>query len=302
MNMNSLAPVVLFVYNRPKHLQLTVEYLLRNHLAEESELIVYSDGARDELDDEKVRLVRSYLTKISGFKKIYIIKRERNYGLSDNIIKGISEVINEYKKIIVLEDDLITSPQFLKFMNLALNFYYHHKKVWHISGWNYPIEKSDLGDVFFWRGMNCNGWGTWQDRWKYYLKDPDEYINKFSKRDIRTFNLDGANNFFSQIIKNKKGKINTWAIFWYATIYSHDGLCVNPSVSYVKNIGFDGSGVNCGYNKYFETSLNIKQIINFDEKIEENKLAVKRIRRFYFSINNPIKKLLNKIYTLLYKD
>ena len=121
-------------------------------------------------------------------------------------------------KIIVLEDDIITSSYFLKFMNDALEFYKNEEKVWHISGWNYPIEIENFSDTFLWRVMNCWSWATWADRWEYYKKDVDETIRKFNKKDICRFNLDSVENFWEQILSNKNRNINTWAIFWYATV------------------------------------------------------------------------------------
>jgi len=112
--------------------------------------------------------VRKYIHSINGFKKVTVVERDKNMGLADSIIDGVTTVVNQYGKLIVLEDDLVTSPYFLKFMNDALDFYQHEKKVWHISGWNYSITTNDLDDVFLWRLMNCWGWATWADKWQHY--------------------------------------------------------------------------------------------------------------------------------------
>jgi len=293
---SNLAPIVLFVYNRPWHTRQTIEALQKNELASDSELFIYSDGSKNENDIENVEKVREYIKTINEFKKITIIERDKNWGLGNNIINGVTTVVKEYGKIIVLEDDLVTSPYFLTFMNEALEFYKGEKKVWHISGWNYPIETDGIGDVFFWRVMNCWGWATWADRWKYYEKNIDKTIKQFSKKEIQKFNLDGAENFWSQIIANKKGKINTWAIFWYATIFKHNGLCLNPSQTFVKNIGHDGSGTNCGKSCLFEGNISTNNQIKFINEIEENKIAVERIKKFYQSLKKPfLIRAINKI-------
>ena len=278
-----LAPVVLFTYNRPKHTRQTVEALQKNELAKDSKLFIYSDTAKNENALNKVNEVREYIKTINGFKKVTIIEREKNWGLANSIIDGVTKIVNEYGKIIVLEDDLVTSPYFLKFMNEALEFYEDEKKVWHISGWNYPIDTGDLDDVFLWRLMNCWGWATWADRWKNYEKDINKTINEFSKDDIKRFNIDGVENFWGQVLSNKEGMINTWAIFWYATIFKQNGLCLNPSQSFVENIGHDGSGVHCGESCAFNSSLSMNEKVNFDTKIEENSFAVRRIQQFYKS-------------------
>ncbi|AEJ61879.1 sugar transferase [Spirochaeta thermophila DSM 6578] len=279
--MKRMTPVVMFVYNRPYHTQQTLFSICENEGIEDSVLYIFSDGPRTSNDEVKVNKVRELLKKAKGFKEIIIIKREENWGLARNIIDGVTSVINEHGRVVVLEDDLVTSPYFLHFMKATLERYEDEPKVWHISGWNYPIDTTGMEDAFFWRVMNCWGWGTWADRWTYYKKDPQQLITLFSKKDIRKFNLDGVENFWRQVLDNFHGKLDTWAIFWYATIFQHQGLCLNPSVSYVKNIGLDGSGMHCGHTHWFDTSLNMKKEIDFPSMIEENSLAVARIKRFY---------------------
>ncbi|RLA72781.1 MAG: sugar transferase [Epsilonproteobacteria bacterium] len=279
----TLAPIVLFVYNRPWHTQQTVEALQKNELASESELFIYSDEAKNEDVRKNVDEVRKYIDNVNGFKKVTVIKREKNWGLANNIIDGVTNIVNKYSKIIVLEDDLVTSPYFLKFMNEALKFYRDEKKIWHISGWNYPISTDRLDDVFLWQFMNCWGWATWANRWKFYEKNIPKTINDFTKKDRKKFNLDGVENFWDQVITNKEGRTNTWAIFWYAKIFKQNGLCLNPSETLVENIGRDGSGENCGKTQTLKNILSQKNSITFDTKIIENNLAYKRIQIFYKS-------------------
>ena len=296
----NLAPIVLFVYNRPWHTEQTVKALQKNELAKESELFIYSDAAKNEEQRESVDEIRNYLKKINGFKKVTVIKREKNWGLANSIIDGVTKIVNEYGKIIVLEDDLVTSPYFLKFMNEALEFYRDKKKIWHISGWNYPIDTDGLEDVFLWRLMNCWGWATWADRWKYYEKDVNKTINEFSKEDIKRFNLDGVENFWGQVISNKDGKINTWAIFWYATIFKKEGLCLNPSRTFVENIGNDSSGTHCGETDIFKSNLSLFQKISFTRNISENKLAVNNLKLFYKSSKKSIfERIINKVKRII---
>lgn len=292
----TLAPIVLFTYNRSWHTRQTVEALQKNELAEESELFIFSDGPKTERDVEKVKEVRNYIKSIDGFKKITVIEREKNWGLASNIIDGVTKIVNEFGKIIVLEDDLVTSPYFLRFMNEALEFYKEEKRVWHISGWNYPIDTDGLGDVFFWRVMNCWGWATWVDRWKHYEKNTDKIINEFTKKDVRRFNLDGVEDFWSQVIANKKGKIDSWAIFWYATIFKRNGLCLNPSQTYVLNIGHDKSGIHCGESDIFVSSLNNKLNIFLERNIDESQKAIEHVKKFYIFKKKPfLTRIRNKM-------
>ena len=275
----SVAPIVLFVYNRPWHIKQTIEALQKNELANESELFIYSDAPKNKEAEKKVKEVREYIKTIDGFKKVTIIERKKNWGLANNIIDGVTKIINEYGKIIVLEDDLVTSPYFLKFMNEALEFYEREKKVWHISGWNYPIRLDYRKSVFLWRWMNCWGWGTWKDRWDNLITDVDILINSISKKDIKKFNLDGAEKAWQRLILNKEKKLKTWAVFWNATIFVNNGLCMNPVNSFVYNIGLDGTGTHCG--KYFQCNYNYKFNNNiffeFEDFLEENLKVRKKI-------------------------
>ena len=284
----NLAPIVLFVYNRPWHTRQTIEALQKNELAKESELFIYSDAPKDEKAKEKVKEVREYIKTIDGFKKVTIIEREENWGLAKSIIDGVTKIVNEYGKIIVLEDDLVTSPYFLRFMNDALEFYKDKEKVMHISGYVYPIDNTNLDDTFFIKPTSCWGWATWDRAWKSFKKDVDFYLETFDKKTIRDFNLNNSYDYFSQIVANKEEKINTWAIFWYASVYLKDGLSLHPKESFVKNIGHDGGGIHCGKTSVFDVELTKKYPVKFTTKIEENKEARKRFEKYFNSIKSPL--------------
>jgi hypothetical protein len=294
----SLAPIVLFVYNRPWHTQKTVESLQKNELSEQSDLIVYSDAAKNDEAIKSVEEVRSYIKSVDGFKKITIIEREKNWGLADSIIDGVTNIVNKYGKIIVLEDDIVTSPVFLQFMNQSLDFYEQEKKVWHISGWNYPIETEYLSDVFMWRIMNCWGWATWANRWQYFEKKPEGLIENWTTKEKHQFDLDGSGLFWNQVLANHTGKINTWAIFWYATIFQRNGLCLNPAVSFVDNIGHDGTGVHCGNDtKYKPMRLPTTFQVNLSAELKESSHAVKLIQGYLKKKKRKIYiRAINKIY------
>ena len=291
----TLAPIVLFVYNRLDHTQKTVQALLDNQLADKSTIFIFSDGAKDNKERYKVNQVREYIKTIDGFKKINIINRDKNYGLADSIIDGVTKIISEFDKVIVLEDDLVSSPFFLKYMNEALDHFKDIKDVYHISGWNYPFYNDQLGDVFLWRLMNCWGWATWANRWSLYKKNTEEIISEFTSNDIKRFNIDGAEDFWGQILANKDGKINTWAIFWYATIYKNGGLCVNPSKSFITNIGHDQSGTHCTRTTEYLSELCMNKNLDFDIDISESVAAIEEVKNFYKNNKkNIFQKIINK--------
>ena len=298
--MSNLAPIVLFVYNRLWHTKQTVEALKKNELASQSEIFIYCDNAKSEKVQSSVNEVRNFVDTVDGFKKVTVIKREKNWGLSDSITDGVTKIVNKYGKIIVLEDDLVVSPYFLKFMNDALKFYKEEKKVWHVSGWNYPVEIDGLDDVFLWRLMNCWGWATWADRWKHYEKNIGKTLKEFSKEEIDRLNLDGAEDFFGQVTANYEKKINTWAIFWYVTIFNKNGLCLNPTQTFVENIGHDGSGVHCGNSDTFTGSLSKNKKVCFVDFGSENIIALQRIQVFYKAQKKSLAtRIINKLARVL---
>lgn len=292
-----LSPIIVFVYNRPEHTKRTIEALKKNVLAEQSDIIIFSDAARTCDADLHVQKVRQYLKTITGFNSIRIIERQENWGLAKSIIEGVTEVINTYGKVIVLEDDIVTSPAFLTFMNKALDFYERESKVWHISGWSYPINTENLGDAFLWRVMNCWGWATWSDRWKHYEKTPQKLITDWTTEEKYRFDLDSSGIFWNQVEANAKGTMNTWAIFWYATIFQNHGLCLNPSISFVENIGLDGSGTHCtNEGGDVINILNYQKTIKFPIHIYESVDAVSSIKKlFKEQKQSALKRVINKI-------
>lgn len=298
-----LAPVLLFVFARPIHTRQTLEFLAANELASETDLIVYSDAARNDNQVASVNEVRRLVRSVQGFHSVTVIERQTNYGLARNIIEGVGEVCQRYGRVIVLEDDLVTSPAFLTFMNQALDRYHNDNKVWHISGWNYPIETGDLNDAFFLRIMNCWGWATWADRWRHFEKDTEKLTADFDEDMIRKFDLENSGVFWSQVLSNQKGIINTWAIYWYATIFKNNGLCLNPALSYVDNIGLDGSGTHGSQERIaYTTKLNNNKKINFSTNISESKTGINRIIRFYKDIKPTLaSRIKRKISSLLKK-
>ena len=292
----NLAPIVLFVYNRLWHTKKTIEALQRNDLAKESLLFIFSDGAKSKEDEKKVREVRKYIKTLSGFKEIAIVERERNYGLAQNIIDGITKVVNEYKKVIVLEDDIVVSPYFLNFMNEALEKYKDNKRVMSVSGYMFPIRTEGLPDTFFLKLVPGWGWGTWARAWKLFERNPEKQIKMLNKKQVKDFNLNGSYDFWQQLVLNYKGKLYTWAIFWYFTIYINNGLTLFPRESLVQNIGYDGSGTHCSKTDKFMTSLSAKRQMELPEITEEYKLARERLIEFFNKIKPPLYiRILSKI-------
>lgn len=245
-NVNKNAPIALFVYNRPLHTRQTVEALLKNELAAESDLIIFSDAPKTSEGALVVKKVRDYISDISGFKSVSIVERSKNLGLANSIIDGVTRLCEEWGRVIVLEDDLVTSPYFLRFMNDALDLYAHDERVISIHGYMYPVAKQ-LPETFFLRGADCWGWATWDRGWGFFEPDGNKLLGQIrGLRLEREFNYGGAYDFTGMLLSQVRGKIDSWAIRWHASAFLKNKLTLYPGKSLVLNIGHDGSGTHCG--------------------------------------------------------
>jgi FkbM family methyltransferase len=293
---NELAPIVLFVYNRPWHTRQTLEALAKNELAEESTLFIYADGPKTNASEDdltKINEVRKLIREKSWCKSVEIIESDVNKGLADSIISGVTEIVNRYGKIIVLEDDIVTSVGFLRYMNNALTMYQNEETVMHISGYMYPINKSVFAkETHFLSLTSCWGWATWRRSWKYFHNVPSQILQEIVQRNLYqkiTFN-NTNNNFQNQLEKNLSGEIKTWGIYWHCIVIAKNGLCLHPYMSLIKNIGLDGTGTNCRKTE-FNSSLD-----NFNPHQE---IKLKRLRP---KLNYQITKKLENYFDLLYSS
>ncbi len=301
----NLAPIVLFTYNRPDHTQRTIKALQQNIYAEESDLIIYSDAPKDEKAKDGVLETREYIKTINGFKSLHIIERENNMGLANSLIDGITSVVNKYGKVIVLEDDLITSPFFLKFMNEGLEKYQSNDKIASIHGYVNPV-KEPLPQNFFLSYMSSWGWATWDRAWKLFEPNGTKLLEELQNRNFEK-KLDFNNSYyFVKMLKNQiKGKNNSWAIRWYSSILLNDKLCLYPNKSLVAQIGYDGSGIHSSNDDWFEVELSDSPVELLDIPIEESAVARKVYEKFYKSVKLTywfkIKNLIKKIYRRILK-
>jgi hypothetical protein len=252
----TLSPIVIFAYNRPQHLRQTVEALLKNEYASESDLIIYSDGYKDEKSREGVEKTREYIHSITGFKSIQVIEREKNWGLANNIIDGVTTVVNTYGRIIVLEDDLLTSPYFLKYMNEGLNFYENNEEVISIHAYIFSV-KGVLPETFFMKGADCLGWGTWKRGWDLFEPDGSKLLSELiCLHRTKEFDFKGSYPYTKMLKKQVEGKVGSWAIRWYASAFLRNKYTLYPGRSLIFHNGSDGSGTNCGVSDEFKTSLS----------------------------------------------
>jgi len=257
-----LSPIVIFTYRRvPEQL---IKSLLENSLSEQSEVFIFSDGAKNDEDLTDIKKVREYLKTIDGFKSIDIIEADTNKGLATSIIGGVTQVINKYGKAIVLEDDLVVSKSFLEYMNEGLVFFENDKKIWSISGYGpeLPCLKNYNDDIYLSVRVSPWGWATWSDRWEkidWEVKDYDEI--KKSGVLQKKFNLAG-NDMFKMLELQMLGKIDSWAVRWYYNQFKLKTYSVYPKKSKVVNIGFsDDKGTHTsGANEKWFVELNDEHV------------------------------------------
>lgn len=283
------SPIVLFVYNRPAHTSQTIEALRQNQLAIQSDLIVFSDGPKTELDQKSVTEVRNYLKGISGFKSVAIFESEFNQGLAKSITLGVTFVLEKFSKVIVLEDDIVCSQYFLEYMNNALDLYENEPRVGCIHGWNYHLDSEDYYEsTFFLPGADCWGWATWKSEWELFESDGSKLLGELKNRNLEfSFNRRNTMQYIQMLEDQIQGKNDSWAIRWHASLFLNEKFCLHPVNSLVKNIGMDGTGIHCD-------DIELPQ--KMGNKIELNKIEVFESEWFYHAFNaaqmktQPLKK------------
>ena len=299
----NLSPILLFVYNRPAHTRRCIESLSRNLLAVESELFIYADGAKDQTVADEVEEVRQYIRSVQGFKKVILIERNENWGLAKNIIDGVSTQVKKYGKVIVLEDDLVVAPHFLRFMNDALETYQDEPKVGHIQACDFTQDAS-LPDTFLIKWTGSWGWATWERAWKHFNPNGKELLQELEARKLTyTFDFNGKYGFTRMLRRQIEGKNNSWAIRWNASLFLKDILSLNVGRSLVQNEGFDGSGTNCGGGGLYASHLHLEPLpVHKISPVLENQNARKAFIRYYGRSNSFWAKAIRRIKRTLKGD
>lgn len=277
-----IAPVALFAFNRPDHLERTLDALRHNDLADTTSLVVFADGARSGRDESAVAAVRRLLRSVMGFKDVTVVAREKNYGLAASIIEGVTSLVTRHGRVIVLEDDLVTSPYFLKYMNDGLNLYADTPQVACISGYIYPVDNR-LPESFFLRGADCWGWATWARSWNLFNPNGHELMAEIEKRKLGyAFDLSGGGPYTAMLKGQVRGLNDSWAVRWYASAFLAGGLTLYPGQSLVRNIGNDGSGRHCPESVRYDVETADHPIHLAPLSLEENARARTEVARFFW--------------------
>lgn len=298
--MSTLAPIIIFAFNRLDALKKTVDSLLHNKEAVMSDLYVFVDGARADKKEEKekVHAVQAYVKNISGFKSVNYFFREKNNGLGNSIIQGVSQLINEYGRVIVLEDDLILADNFLTYMNQGLDLYVDEKKVFSVCGYSNRIKMpiNYYYDAYFCTRSSSWGWGTWADRWNSVDWNLEEWT-RYSKMKA-DFNKWGGSDCWKMLADWKHGKNQSWAIRFCFSQFLQEKFSLFPIRSKVRNNGFDGDGTNCKkwsrFRCEFDKSNN--KTFRFPNEIRLNK----KLYKSAMSYNTILIRIYSRIMYLIY--
>jgi hypothetical protein len=289
----NLAPIIMFCYNRPEHTKRAIEELRKNELANESVLHIFLDGPKNNKDEEKIEQIEQIITKISGFKEYHIYKSNHNKGLANSVINGVTKIINKYGKAIVLEDDIITSKKFIRFMNEALDFYSDNKKIYSISGYALPIEipQNYKKSIYLSNRAFSWGWATWNDRWNSIDWDSQNY-HIFENRMVIDKFKRGGDDLPHMLKMQLNGEIDSWAIRWNYNQSKFSQYTIVPIKSLAQNIGNDGSGIHCGESNKYNVVIDENYEWLFTSDLEENLKISDTIRRY---ITPKLNEEINKI-------
>ncbi len=298
-----LAPIILFTYNRVGHTRDLIESLKRNREAAMSRLYIYSDGGKNADDEVAVNEVRQYIEQIDGFAAIDIVKSETNRGLANSVIAGVTQVVNQHGKVIVLEDDLVVAPYFLQFMNDALSTYEDEERVGHIQACDFTQDPS-LPPTFFIKWTGSWGWATWKRAWKLFNPDGKQLLTQLEEQKLtRTFDFDGNYPYTRMLRRQIAGQNNSWAIRWNASLFLNNVLSLNVGRSLVNNNGFDGSGTNCGGGDLYQSNLWLEPLpVEKISPIEENMDARRAFARYYHRTNGFWAKVRRRLMRTLKGD
>lgn len=254
------APIAIFAFNRPDHLGVTLEALAANRLAGESHLTIFCDAARGAKDAEGCHRVVEVAQNAVGFASVTVVQREANHGCAASVIRGTTEMFSRYERLIVIEDDIITSPLTLAYLNQALEEYQRVPAVFSISAWAPPQRMLRVPDryrfnSYFIRRFHCWGWASWRDRWVSNDWSVPGYADYRDDAAMRAAHAEGGLDLPSMLDAQMAGRIDSWAIRAEYTRFRFGGLTLYPRVPLVRNIGMDGTGRHCGTHDRYADDL-----------------------------------------------
>jgi Glycosyl transferase family 2 len=291
------APIAVFAYNRPQHLERLIDSLLCNELFSRSPVFVFCDGPRDQDSQAAVTETRQVVRRRLG-SQAEIIESEHNQGLAQSIISGVTDVCGRFGSVIVFEDDLVLHPGCLRFLNAALWRYCDEAKIFHVNAYRYPLPQTS--SPYFSRLLSSWGWATWQRAWINFEADASALQRSIREASLTSaMDFEGAFPYFHMLQDQARGKIDSWAIRWYASALLRGGLAVCPNASQASNHGFDNTGVHCGVSSDYEVNLGVASE-DWPARVSEDMLNHRRLRRFFRSTRGSLpRRILGRLKRVL---
>jgi len=292
-----LAPIALFTFKRPDHTRRTLESMAENPEFLDSPLFIYCDGARNNDEASQVEETRRVVRDWFHPNKT-LIERDKNWGLANSVIAGVTDLCERFGRVIVVEDDLVVSPVFLKYLNSALDHYIDEEKVMQISGYMFPVESIDLHTAVMLPITSTWGWATWARAWDKFDPSLTEVDLLFADRKVKqAFNLDNSYPYTRRLKQQIKGESDSWGIRWYWSVFRVNGLVVYPPVSLVQNIGHDGTGIHCTVESDHETLVAETFEVTFPRRVSLTCDAFIQVKALLRKQNRPVLRLWARIRT-----
>lgn len=246
-----VSPIAYFCFNRPEFTKKSIEALLRNKESSKSDLFVFIDADKKGKINKKIK---NYFENLKGFKSIKVFCNKKNNGINKQIVYGIGKVFEKYDKVIVVEDDVIVSNQFLDYMNKGLK---EHKYCFAVCAYNLPhtLKQNDEDEFFMCQRFSSWGWGIKKD---YYF-----VIKQINNTDLSW-----------DVYLNNSCNYNGWE-------------CLHPVNSLTDNIGFgkDNGVRNLEFFPYFG---DVNDLVDTDFYCRRLK-GWGRIDLFFCKIFNKLK-------------
>ena len=274
------APIVMIAFNRPAMLKSTLERLSQASGVEKHDIFMFVDGPRNELDAIKQKEIMNVLSYWqTKLPRIKTYQRSRNYGCRGNIVDAITQIISQYGRAIVIEDDILISRTFLEYMDRALDFYNDDKRIWSINAYqshNVKVPRDYPYDVYLDPINMCWGWGTWYDRWRevdFDLRDWPRDRNDSVFMD----KLNKVGRHLAYMIDLQyEGKLNTWDVQCTYHVVKHDLMSIEPRYQLSKNIGFSSKfkSEHCQGDRPIITR---QKYYDFSPRLERDLIPDKRI-------------------------
>jgi len=297
------APVVLFAYRRPDHLKRALASLSANPAAQATSLTIYCDGPKNPADTQSVEQTRAVAKTAKGFKELTVIERVENLGLAESVISGVTEALETSENVIVMEDDLVVSTDFLDYMNQALELYKDNEEVISIHGYMYAVPAT-LPQTVFLKGADCWGWATWRRGWEIFEPDSQKLLKQLDAAPNKSrFDFNGAFPYRQMLKDQAAGTIDSWAIRWYASAFLASKLTLYPGRSLVENIGQEGSGTHSESAASHEVTMGTINLpllpIDIKESTQARVVISETLSKARPVSTNPLKRLQVHVTALL---